>query len=220
MALELFKPFIFHKLEVMGLATTIKAAKRMVESPGAGGVGHPRGRDPRAPGAAQPRADAAPPRHPGLRAGADRGQGDPAASARLRGVQRRLRRRPDGRPRAHLARGADGGEDAHALVEQRAAHRARRAGHRALAGHRAGPVLRHPRARERARRGLAVHQRGRSQPRLRVGRRRAARQDHGAHQGVPPRGVGGVHRGDRCATRRPSAGRSCPRSCRTACRSR
>src|SRR6202165_1783224 len=34
MALELFKPFIFHKLEVMGLATTIKAAKRMVESQG------------------------------------------------------------------------------------------------------------------------------------------------------------------------------------------
>ena len=31
MALELFKPFIFNKLEVMGLATTIKAAKRMVE---------------------------------------------------------------------------------------------------------------------------------------------------------------------------------------------
>src|SRR4249920_3187501 len=31
MALELFKPFIFHKLEVMGLATTVKAAKRMVE---------------------------------------------------------------------------------------------------------------------------------------------------------------------------------------------
>ncbi|WP_028453033.1 DNA-directed RNA polymerase subunit beta' [Chitinilyticum aquatile] len=32
MALELFKPFIFHRLEVMGLATTIKAAKKMVES--------------------------------------------------------------------------------------------------------------------------------------------------------------------------------------------
>ncbi len=31
MALELFKPFIFNRLEVMGLATTIKAAKRMVE---------------------------------------------------------------------------------------------------------------------------------------------------------------------------------------------
>lgn len=32
MALELFKPFIFHKLEVQGLATTIKQAKRMVET--------------------------------------------------------------------------------------------------------------------------------------------------------------------------------------------
>jgi DNA-directed RNA polymerase subunit beta' len=32
MALELFKPFIFHKLEVLGLATTIKAGKRMVEA--------------------------------------------------------------------------------------------------------------------------------------------------------------------------------------------
>jgi len=31
MALELFKPFIFHKLETLGLATTIKAAKRLVE---------------------------------------------------------------------------------------------------------------------------------------------------------------------------------------------
>jgi len=32
MALELFKPFIFNKLEVMGIATTIKAAKREVEN--------------------------------------------------------------------------------------------------------------------------------------------------------------------------------------------
>ncbi|HNE41590.1 MAG TPA: DNA-directed RNA polymerase subunit beta', partial [Accumulibacter sp.] len=31
MALELFKPFIFNRLEVMGLATTIKQAKKMVE---------------------------------------------------------------------------------------------------------------------------------------------------------------------------------------------
>ena len=31
MALELFKPFIFNRLELMGLATTIKAAKRLVE---------------------------------------------------------------------------------------------------------------------------------------------------------------------------------------------
>lgn len=32
MALELFKPFIFNKLEVMGIASTIKAAKREVEN--------------------------------------------------------------------------------------------------------------------------------------------------------------------------------------------
>ncbi|MEE8207339.1 MAG: DNA-directed RNA polymerase subunit beta' [Nitrosomonadaceae bacterium] len=32
MALELFKPFIFSKLEIMGIASTIKAAKREVES--------------------------------------------------------------------------------------------------------------------------------------------------------------------------------------------
>ena len=31
MALELFKPFIYSKLELYGMATTIKAAKRMVE---------------------------------------------------------------------------------------------------------------------------------------------------------------------------------------------
>lgn len=32
MALELFKPFIYSKLELLGIATTIKAAKKMVES--------------------------------------------------------------------------------------------------------------------------------------------------------------------------------------------
>ncbi|NNG03865.1 MAG: DNA-directed RNA polymerase subunit beta' [Inquilinus sp.] len=31
MALELFKPFIYHKLEIYGMASTIKAAKRLVE---------------------------------------------------------------------------------------------------------------------------------------------------------------------------------------------
>ncbi len=34
MALELFKPFIYHKLEVLGLSTTIKAAKKKVEEEG------------------------------------------------------------------------------------------------------------------------------------------------------------------------------------------
>ena len=35
MALELFKPFIYGKLEARGLATTIKAAKKLVEREGA-----------------------------------------------------------------------------------------------------------------------------------------------------------------------------------------
>ena len=64
-----------------------------------GSLGHPRRGDPRASGAAEPRADAPPSRHPGVRAGADRGQGDPAASSGLRRIQRRFRRRPDGRAR-------------------------------------------------------------------------------------------------------------------------
>ena len=67
---------------------------------GARGLGHPRGGHRRAPGAPEPRADAPPPGHPGVRAGARRGQGDPGASARLPRFQRRLRRRPDGRARA------------------------------------------------------------------------------------------------------------------------
>ena len=67
------------------------------------GLGRARGRHPRAPGAAQPRADAPPPGHPGVRAGARRGQGDPGPPARLPRVQRRLRRRPDGRPRPAAA---------------------------------------------------------------------------------------------------------------------
>jgi len=66
MALELFKPFIFARLEQMGIATTIKAAKKRSRSRHAGGLGHPRRGDPRTPGAAQPRPDAAPPRHPSL----------------------------------------------------------------------------------------------------------------------------------------------------------
>ena len=131
MALELFKPFIYSKLELYGMASTIKAAKRMVGEGAAGGLGHPRGGHPRASGAAEPRADAASSRHPGLRAGADRGQGDPAPSAGLHRLQRRLRRRPDGGPRAAVAGGparsarADDVDQQHPLARQRQAdHRA------------------------------------------------------------------------------------------------
>ena len=98
MALELFKPFIMSRLVERKIVQNIKAAKKYVDSMEAGGLGHPRGGDRRASGAPEPRADAPPPRYPGVRACARRGQGDPGAPARLPRVQRRLRRRPDGRP--------------------------------------------------------------------------------------------------------------------------
>ena len=127
MALELFKPFIMARLVERKSAQNIKAAKKMVDSMIAGGLGRARGGHPRAPGAAQPRADAAPPRHPGVRAAARRGQGDPGSPARLPRVQRRLRRRPDGRAPAALRGGAGGGADPDAVLEQHPLARARRA---------------------------------------------------------------------------------------------
>ncbi len=85
---------------------------------GARGVGRPRGGHRRAPGAAQPRADAPPPGHPGLRADPGRGQGHPGPPARLPRLQRRLRRRPDGGAPAALGRGAGRGAHPHALEQQ------------------------------------------------------------------------------------------------------
>ena len=118
MALELFKPFIYNKLEKEGLVTTIKAAKEMVEQQ------RPEVWDfleevirehpvllNRAPTLHRLG-------HPGLRADAGRGQGDQDPPARLHRLQRRLRRRPDGRARAALARGADRGQRPDAVLEQ------------------------------------------------------------------------------------------------------
>ena len=118
MALELFKPFIYNKLEERRPRRHHQAGEGDGRAAAARGVGHPRRGHPRAPGAAEPRADAAPPGHPGVRAGARRGQGDPDPSARLHGVQRRLRRRPDGRAHSAVARGADRGIGADDVVEQ------------------------------------------------------------------------------------------------------
>ncbi len=103
MALELFKPFIYNKLEERGLVADHQAGQGDGRAPASGSVGRARGSDSRASGAAQPRADAASPRHPGVRAGAGRRQGDPHPPARLHGVQRGLRRRPDGRPHPAVA---------------------------------------------------------------------------------------------------------------------
>lgn len=66
MALELFKPFIYGKLELRGLATTIKAAKKMVEREEAV-VWDILGRSyPRTPGTAEPCTDSAPSGYPGI----------------------------------------------------------------------------------------------------------------------------------------------------------
>ena len=117
MALELFKPFVFGKLQLRGLATTIKAAKRLVERE-VRGLGHPGGGDSRTPGSPEPGAHASPPRNPGVRARADRRQGDTASSAGVHGVQRGLRRRPDGGARSAVHRGPARGADADDVVQQ------------------------------------------------------------------------------------------------------
>jgi DNA-directed RNA polymerase subunit beta' len=64
MALELFKPFIYNKLEERGYVTTIKSAKKMVEKerPEVWDILDEVIASIRS---AQPRPDAAPPGHPG-----------------------------------------------------------------------------------------------------------------------------------------------------------
>ena len=115
MALELFKPFVMRRLVEKGHAHNIKAAKRFVErvKPEVWDVLEEVIKD------YLVLLNRAPSLHrlvdPGLRGQADRRLGDPAAPAGLRGVQRRLRRRPDGRARAAVAQGAGRGAHAHAL---------------------------------------------------------------------------------------------------------
>ena len=106
MALELFKPFVMKALvdRRAGPEHQVGQAHGGAASPA--GLGRPRGRHQGAPGAPQPGPHPAPPRHPGLRARAGRGQGHPDPPARVHRLQRRLRRRPDGRAPAALRRGA------------------------------------------------------------------------------------------------------------------
>ena len=118
MALELFKPFIMARLVERSSAQNIKAAKKMVDSR----IGevwdvleeviheHPVLLN-RAPTLHRLG-------HPGVRAAARRGQGDPGSPARLPRLQRRLRRRPDGRPPAALRGGPGRGADPDALEQQ------------------------------------------------------------------------------------------------------
>ena len=92
MALELFKPFVMKRLVDLSPRAEHQVRQAHGRARPPGRVGRPRRGHPRAPGAAQPRTDPAPSRHPGLRAAAGRGQGDPDPPAGLHRVQRRLRR--------------------------------------------------------------------------------------------------------------------------------
>ena len=180
MALELFQSV--HLQQARGARLRHHHQERQ-EDGGEGevrGLGHPRRGDPRAPRAPEPRPDAPPSRHPGLRADPDRGQGDPAAPARVRRLQRRLRRRPDGGPRAAFGRGAGRSARAHDVHQQHPVARERPADHRADAGHRARALLHDPRQADGAGRGQDFLESRRSAHRLRSGRGQSPGADQGS----------------------------------------
>ena len=112
---------------------------------GPGGMGHAGRGGQGVPGHAQPCAHPAPAGDPGLRADPDRGQGHPAASAGVHGLQRRLRRRPDGGARAAVGGGPDRGARVDAFLEQHPLPGQRQPDHRAQPGHRARDLLHDPR---------------------------------------------------------------------------
>ena len=187
MALELFKPFIFSRLEAMGIATTIKAAKKEVES------GTPVVWD---------ILEEVIKEHPVLL--------NRAPTLHRLGIQafepvliegKAIQLHPlvcsafnadfDGDQMAvHVPlshRSADGSPHADAGLQQRAVPGQRRAVDRAVARRGAGPVLRHPRAHQRQGRRPDLLRRGRGAARARQRRGRDHRQDQRApdrvHQG-------------------------------------
>ncbi len=140
MALELFKPFIYNRLEQKGLVGTIKAAKEMVELQTIEVWDaleevikeHP------------VLLNRAPTLHRlGIQAFAGaRGRfGHPDPPARLRRVQCRLRRRPDGRSRPAVAEGSGRVPGAHAGVAQHPLAGERQAARGSVAGSRPGLLL-------------------------------------------------------------------------------
>ena len=174
MAVELFKPFIYNRLEKKGLAQTIKAAKELVES----GVtevwdaleevirDHP------------VLLNRAPTLHRlGIQAFQPvlvEGKAIKIHPARLPGLQRRLRRRPDGRPRAAVAQGAGRGRAADALLEQHPVAGLGPAAGRAVAGPRPRHLLPDEVPLEHQGRGPHLRRLRRGHAGLRAGRRRDA----------------------------------------------
>ena len=166
MALELFKPFVMKRLVETGKADNIKGAKRAIDRSYAyvWDVLEEVITDRlvllnRAPTLHRLSIQAF---EPVL----DRGQGHPPAPARVRAVQRRLRRRPDVGPRAAVRRGPGRGARAHAVRQQPALAGIGQGADRPLAGHDHRHVLRDDDGRAR---------RGRPPARLRELRRRRER---------------------------------------------
>ena len=183
MALELFKPFIFNKLELLGLATTIKAAKRLVEQEVAEVWDileevireHPVMLN-RAPTLHRLGIQAFEPvliegkaiqLHPLVCA---------AFNADFDGDQMAV----------HVPLSLEAQMEARTLMlasNNVLSPGQRRADHRAVAGHRARPVLRHARAHQRQGRGHELLRRGGGAPRLRLAPGGHERARLGAHQG-------------------------------------
>ncbi|MBK7165526.1 MAG: DNA-directed RNA polymerase subunit beta [Candidatus Microthrix sp.] len=153
------------------------------------GVGRPRGRHQGAPGDAEPCTNPAPPRHPGLRAGAGRGQGHPDPPAGVHCVQRRLRRRPDGGAPAAERRGPGRGPRADAVGAQ--------------------PVVARPRSPH------GHTDQGNAHRRLLPHRARRRRDRRGAYL-PPPRAGRARHRGRHARGPRPHHAASWPRRLRPA----
>ena len=91
--------------------------------------------------ASQQGAHASPPEHTGLRARAHRGQGHTAPSAGVPGLQRGLRRRPDGGSRSALDRGPDGMPFARHVDQQHSLPRSRKAHNTSDPGHSSRTLL-------------------------------------------------------------------------------
>ena len=221
MALELFKPFIFAKLQRRGLATTIKAAKKLVE---------------REEAEVWDILEEVIREHPVLL--------NRAPTLHRLGIQafepvliegKAIQLHPlvctafnadfDGDQMAvhvPLCAGSPAGSArADDVVEQHPVAGQRRADHRAVAGRRARPVLHDPRAREQGGRGHGVRQRRRGQARLRQPRRRAARQGQGrACTEIEINEDGNREQQDLDRRHHGRSRAAAPRSCRTACRSR
>ena len=141
MALVLFEPFIIRRLKELGYVHTVRSAKKMIERQSHRGLGHPGRSHPRPPRPAQPRPNSPPPLHPGLRAHLDRRRSHSHSSPGLHRLQRRFRRRPNGRPCPSFRRGANGSPPAHDGAQQHFQPVQRTADHDADPGHHAGLFL-------------------------------------------------------------------------------